>query len=342
MQRGTAHSQGMIVRSAAMLEGLGARRARLRASIVATLVDLGRWRRPLQGVMVCGLVSLSVGCGTPSPASPSPQWVETVTMDTITPPVTDTPHPTATFPPTQTPAPTVTRTPTAIPSPVASPSVAPTVTASPTPTPDDTPTPAIQRTPIQLITPEQIGEELTLEAEVVDTASFSAGFKYTLDDGTGRIVLLLWHNVYDDCWDIAKINRGATVRVTGRITEYEGQLEIQPRFGGHVKAVRPASEQGLGREIGSITGADEGQLVTIEGKVLRTEGLRSAVKVFVADETGEIPVFIWRNVLDRIIDNTGLGTTGSQVRVVGSVQIYRSNIEIVPTLPHDVTVLEIP
>lgn len=263
-------------------------------------------------------------------------------MDTITPPVTDTPHPTATFPPTQTPAPTVTRTPTAIPSPVASPSVAPTVTASPTPTPDDTPTPAIQRTPIQLITPEQIGEELTLEAEVVDTASFSAGFKYTLDDGTGRIVLLLWHNVYDDCWDIAKINRGATVRVTGRITEYEGQLEIQPRFGGHVKAVRPASEQGLGREIGSITGADEGQLVTIEGKVLRTEGLRSAVKVFVADETGEIPVFIWRNVLDRIIDNTGLGTTGSQVRVVGSVQIYRSNIEIVPTLPHDVTVLEIP
>jgi hypothetical protein len=30
------------------------------------------------------------------------------------------------------------------------------------------------------------------------------------------------------------------------------------------------------------------------------------------------------------------------VRVVGAVQVYRSNLEIVPTLPGDVVVIEMP
>ena len=72
------------------------------------------------------------------------------------------------------------------------------------------------------------------------------------------------------------------------------------------------------------------------------EGLSSAAKVFVGDETGEVMVFIWRTVLDRIPNNTGLGTEGTRVRVVGTVEIYRSNLEVVPTLPYDVVVLEMP
>jgi hypothetical protein len=47
-------------------------------------------------------------------------------------------------------------------------------------------------------------------------------------------------------------------------------------------------------------------------------------------------------VLDRVVDNAGLGTEGSRVRVTGTVQVYRSNLEIVPALPPDVVVLEIP
>jgi DNA/RNA endonuclease YhcR with UshA esterase domain len=152
----------------------------------------------------------------------------------------------------------------------------------------------------------------------------------------------MWHDVYDDCWDAAKLNLDAVVRVTGEISEYEGQLEIQPRFGGDVKVIQEPVTQATRRDIGSISGADEGQRVMIEGRVVRTEGLSSAVKVFLADESGEILVFIWRNVLDRISDNAGLGTPGSLVRVVGVVQTYRANLEVVPPLPDDVTVLEIP
>jgi DNA/RNA endonuclease YhcR with UshA esterase domain len=221
-----------------------------------------------------------------------------------------------------------------------------TVTETTPATPEVTPTPTIDLTSIGSITADRVGEQVTVEGRVVDAASFSEGFKFTLDDGGGQIVLLMWHSVYDDCWDAAEINRGATVRASGEVSQYEGQLQVEPHFGGDVKAIEGAVAQAPRREIGSISGADEGQRAMIEGEVVRTEGLASAVKVFLKDlgpeAQGEIVVFIWRNVLDRIANNAGLGTPGSRVRVVGTVQVYRSNLEVVPALPNDVTVLEMP
>jgi DNA/RNA endonuclease YhcR with UshA esterase domain len=136
------------------------------------------------------------------------------------------------------------------------------------------------------------------------------------------------------------------VRAGGQVSQYEGQLQVEPDFGGDVKALAAGAASAPRREIGSISGTDEGQWVLVEGEVVRVEGLESAVKVFVREDgaagPGEIAVFIWRNVLDRIPDNVGLGTEGSRVRVVGAVAMYRGTLEIVPTLPYDVVVLEIP
>ena len=62
--------------------------------------------------------------------------------------------------------------------------------------------------------------------------------------------------------------------------------------------------------------------------------MSSAVKVFVGAEgeaQGEIVVFIWRNVLDRIENNEALGTAGSRVRVVGVVEIPEPPGVLIPT-----------
>jgi DNA/RNA endonuclease YhcR with UshA esterase domain len=195
-------------------------------------------------------------------------------------------------------------------------------------------------TQIEALTAARTGEQVTVEGTVVGAESFSSGFKFTLDDGSGQIVLLLWHEVYDDCWDAAHINLGAQVRATGQVGQYEGKLQIQPDFGGDVQAIEGAAPWANEREIGSLSGADAGQRVMVEGTVVRVEGLESAVKVFVSDETGEVVVFVWRNVLDRISSNTALGTPGSRVRVVGTVEVYRGNLEVIPTMPNDVVVLE--
>lgn len=296
-------------------------------------------RKSICLIAVLTLIIALTGCGGPTPAPTATSTTEPPPASTATAAPTDTPPPTRTPPPTATPAPTETLPPTATPSP------APTVTPADTPTPSATPTPEIALTDIGAITAERIGEEVTVEGTVVAAESFSSGFEFTLDDGAGQILLLMWHNVYDDCWDASEINLGAEVRATGEIDQYEGALQIVPNFGGDVKAIEAASASAPRREIGALSGADAGQRVMIEGQVLRTEGLSSAVKVFVAAEgaaQGEIIVFIWRNVLDRIANNEALGTAGSRVRVVGVVEVYRNNLELIPTLPNDVIVLSTP
>jgi DNA/RNA endonuclease YhcR with UshA esterase domain len=220
---------------------------------------------------------------------------------------------------------------------------APTTTVRPTV--GATPTPMIDLVPIPAITADRVGEMITVQGTVVDAVSFSDGFKLTLDDGQGRIVLLMWHDVYDGCSDGSQIGVGATVRATGEVSQYEGQLQIEPRSGGDVKVEEIADVQPARREIGSISAADEGQWVMVEGEVARTERLSSAVKVFLADDEPAaqdgIPVFIWHNVLNRIAENGALSISGSRVCVVGRLQVYQGNLEIVPALPSDVTVLEV-
>lgn len=282
----------------------------------------------MRSLAIVAMLWMCAGCSaTPPPPSPTP------TPDpspTPAPSATPTSTATATAPPTATPTPRPTATATPSPSPTRS------------PTPAESPTPTVVLTTLDRVDAERVGEEISVEAQVVDTASFAKGFKYTLDDGRGQIVLVLWHEVYDDCWDAAEINRGATVRATGQVGQYQGELQLQPDFGGDVKALEPATATAPSRAIGSLSGADEGQRVMIEGQVLRVEGLWSAAKIFVGDESGEIVVYLWNNVLDRVPQNVGLGTPGSRVRVVGTVGLYRSNLELQPTLPNDVTVLSIP
>jgi len=273
-------------------------------------------------LLVLCLIPVLVSCGGPSP-TPTP-----LSLPPTRPPATPTVAPS----PTPIP-PTPTLTPTPRPS--------PTATSSPTPEPSPTPAPPTP-TPIPIVPigrlPERMGEEVTIEGRVIATASFSKGFKFTLDDGTGQVVLLMWLNVYDDCWDARKINLGARVRATGTVQTYEGQLQIAPQWGRQVKALQPAAPSAPARQIASITAADQGQRVMIEGTVTRIEKGESNVRLFVNDGSGEMLVLLWPNIYDRIPNRERLDTPGTPVQVVGEVKIYKGTLEVIPVLPHDVVV----
>jgi DNA/RNA endonuclease YhcR with UshA esterase domain len=283
-------------------------------------------------IVIVGTIGLA-GCAT---ATPQPTATPTV------------PPPTATPVPTDTPAPTDTPVPTPLPSDTPTPEPSPTLADTPTPkapppptltpTPEFSPTPEVELTLIEALDAGRAGEEVTVEGTVTGVSSFSGGFKFVLHDGTGQIALVMWNAVYDDCWDAAEINLGATVRATGEVAQYEGELQLQPDFGADVKAIEGAAAWATAREIGSLSGSDEGQRVMIEGNVIRVEGRGSWAKVFIGDESGEVLVFIFQNVLDRIPNNTALGTPGSRVRVVGVVELYEGDLEVVPVLPYDVVV----
>lgn len=280
------------------------------------------WQRLLfTMVFVLILLPALAGCGGPSAPTPTPLRL----------------------PPTRPPAtPTVSPSPTPVP-PTATATPRPTPTATPSPTPEPSPTPLPPTpTPIPIVSIGELagrmGEEVTVEGNVIATASFAGGFKFTLDDGTGQVVLLIWHNVYDDCRDAPKINLGARVRTTGTVGQYEGELQVVPQWGRQVKAIRPASPSAPARQIASITAADERQRVMIEGTVARIEKGEKYTRLFVNDGSGEMLVFLWANVYERIPHRARLDTPGTPVQVVGTVQIYKGTLQVVPTLPYDVMV----
>ncbi len=258
---------------------------------------------------------------------------------TLTPPPTPLPPPTATARPTPTRQPTATAVPTAAvsPSPSPEPSATPRPTAAPTAAPAATATPELVLTPLAQL-PGMASQEVTVRATIAAAASFSKGFRFTLEDGTGRVTLLMWSNVYVDCWAAPELKIGATVQARGTVGQYQGEWQIEPGYGGDVKVLTTAPALPV-TAIGAIHGGNVGLLLAIEGAVERSEGTSSGQRVYLNDGSGSIQVWLWQNVFDLVPDNARLLTPGTRVRAEGIVQEYQGTLELVPQVPYGVTVL---
>jgi RecJ-like exonuclease len=185
-----------------------------------------------------------------------------------------------------------------------------------------------------------VGQTATVWGRVVSTASFSKGFKFTLDDGTGQVTLLLWHDVYDACADAPGLNVGAQVRAVGEVGTYDGELQLEPQSGDAVDVLTAGGGGGPLLEAAAL-GDALGQRVAIEGELVTVQDAGSGTKLFVSDGTGQALVFIWDTVLTRIPGaNPALGTPGTRLRVTGQVKEYEGTLELVPVLPYDVEILQ--
>ncbi|OQY21176.1 MAG: hypothetical protein B6I34_07690, partial [Anaerolineaceae bacterium 4572_32.1] len=89
-----------------------------------------------------------------------------------------------------------------------------------------TPPPAQEPLPIgRIIAGDFIDQIVTLTGTLGEPQPFSAGVKFTLDDGSGEITLLLWQDVYDDLAAGQTLQAGTKVSVVGELSEYRGELE---------------------------------------------------------------------------------------------------------------------
>lgn len=281
-------------------------------------------------LLVCGITLLACQAAPPTPTT-TPTATATIRpsatpSSTITPSATPTATPTPT--PSRTPTPTLTPTPSLTPTPTET----PTPSATPTPTPP--PTPVINS--LASLDALDDGAGVTVIANVVNTASFSRGFKFTLDDGSGRAVLLLWDDVYGEVGNAPALNLGARVSVNGTISRFDGELEIQPYDG---SSVRILSGGGPGGQ--PINAADagnfQGQRVTITGTIADAVTFDNGTKLVVQDGSGQIEVFIWANIFQRM-PVAGRLTVGTTIRATGLVSEFRGAFQIQPVLPYDVQI----
>ena len=278
---------------------------------------------------------------TRQPASPTSTLMPSVTA-TIPPSATTTPPPSNTPPPpTQTPLPTHTQPPTITPTPTNTPlptqTPLPTATPPPTNTPLPTATPKPINVPINTLTDGM--QNVTVIGNVVGTASFSRGFKFTLSDGTGQVTMVLWDNIYDVLPNPATLNYGARVQVKGDVSSFEGERQIEPSGEWDVTILQ-AGGLGAGvRAINEVTMEHVGWRIAVAGTIQSVSENSGGIKLTISDDTGQIEIFIWHNVFNRIPNNGVLRNAGTRIQLAGRVQEFRGGLEIVPALPYDVQIL---
>ena len=240
-------------------------------------------------------------------------------------------------PPTATaPEPTASPTLAAV---TSTPTLEPTPTEEPTVTkePADTPQPAASapRVSINAITADFVGKDVAVRGKIVETASFSAGFKFLVDDGTGRMWLTLFSDTYRFVSNRAGLNLGAELSIVGEVTQFQGVLELQPHAGRDVTINTPGSSASV--PLVTVNQLSKpGQLVAIEGRITEVRPFSSGQYLQVDDGTGNVRVTLFNNVLAFVPNKDSL-VVGAQVRVVGKTEFF-GRVQVSPALGYDVTV----
>jgi DNA/RNA endonuclease YhcR with UshA esterase domain len=259
--------------------------------------------------------------------------LEIVAMAEVTPTLTMEAGDVTELAPTPTGFPTLT-TPKSTDQPAPSPTATP--TTAPVPTSASTPTASLETRAIGAISRTDVGAEFEIaQAGIASISYFSAGVKYTLTDGTGSIILLLWQDVLEDLPDRYDLIPGCRVQVSGRIDEYQGDLEIIPQDASGVIIVTRGERSPIEeRAVSDITPSDEGRVFVVKGTVTRTE-VHDWLYLWIHDGTGEILVY----VPERVVQYTPMGmVAGTRLRVTGEVDIYQGVLEIIPLAAADMEV----
>jgi DNA/RNA endonuclease YhcR with UshA esterase domain len=179
-----------------------------------------------------------------------------------------------------------------------------------------------------------------IEASIGQATLLSAGCKSVVDDGSGPAVVWMPNALYSQLVDPEGWNVGGVARVTGRVSDYKGEIEIVPQ---HVRDVvivaRAPPLGGADAQTGSLSSADVGRRVTVEGTVVAMNPFSAGAKCILDDGSGPVVLLLWQNILDAL-PNREMLVSGIRVRVRGWVDKYRGELEIVPGLAYDVVFVD--
>lgn len=202
-----------------------------------------------------------------------------------------------------------------------------TILPTETPRPTRAPTAAPVARTIGSITAADKDARVIVSAKISRASKFSQGMRYTLDDGTGKITLLIWADVLEKISVRDELKAGAEIRVTGQVDLFNDELEIIPERAQDVELVAAAVVPTVTiRTIDSITTDDLDKIVFLQGTISELDDFSAGKYVTLQDDTGTIRVTVFKNVLTPIQDQLAIG---ANISVRGKVNVFRGNLEIV-------------
>ena len=190
------------------------------------------------------------------------------------------------------------------------------------------------------ITASDVGQMVSIEGQIAEVRPFSAGVKYTIEDGSGRITLLLWQDVDRAVAGREALIVGSKIAAQGLVSEYQGELEVVPELALDVQIVQAREVTYTPVDIGAITAEDVGAQVRIQGQIAQVTPFSAGVKYTVRDGTGEITLLLWSDVAEAVPRREDL-IAGAEISARGKVSEYHGELEIIPAAGTDVTVLAV-
>lgn len=213
----------------------------------------------------------------------------------------------------------------------------------------------IERLSLAEVNADRVGELVEVSgriAAVDEPGSSRRPWLIALEDDSGGLELVIWDNVYQYLSNPDRLREGAMVALRGEVSEYKGQLRVELKRADALefKDIAPAanSEDASAPEkkssettpLSELDQSLEGELVTVEGRLGEPVSIKGGVFYRLYDESGRIKVVLWDNrVLGGAREQVG---RGANVRVTGTVDIYKDKLEIVPRGEFDIDVLQGP
>ena len=179
--------------------------------------------------------------------------------------------------------------------------------------------------------PELVGRVVSVGGRVVWLEGIKGGVKATLDDGTAQVTLLVWDDVHHALPAPAELDVGAEVEIIGKVSIYEGELEIIPEEAEDI-VIRVPAEAPPWAEIAGLGPGDAGRLVRVRGVLREPEGFSAGVKALVDDGSGSLQLLFWSSLYEDLSPEPH---SGQQVEVIGIVNVYRDELELIPRSPYD-------
>lgn len=159
-----------------------------------------------------------------------------------------------------------------------------------------------------------------------------------LRDSTGEIDVTIPSGSLLLGGEFPDLGVGQSVQVTGAVDQYRGDAQISLGRASEILVLDEAIAIAPLRRIAELATEPGESMATVEGVISKIMPFSSGVKLTLEDATGAVTLLLWQSVYDTLVERDAL-VAGATVRVQGDVAEYRGDLEIVPALPSDLTIL---
>lgn len=168
-----------------------------------------------------------------------------------------------------------------------------------------------------------------------------APWRIVLADGQTSVPVVFWDDQAKLYASKLKIN--IDVKAKGTLSSYKGNLQVKLQ---KAKDITP-QEDGCGSDIdntvqadisiGEVTEQMDGRVVSLTGILGTPRSIPKGIIYPLSDKSGSIQLLVWDSSIPGDARN-GL-ETGRTVEVTGKVKLYKEELEIIPSSPRDIRIL---